>query len=86
MPSQHFFDQSQTGPSDVDVQEFVLNNADGIREQLNRTVQKHRCVKYYATIDVQFYRMVNFSRPLHVFGRHRSSCQTQANIDIHFVQ
>ena len=44
-----------TNPSDVDVIEYINNNAVVIQEQLNRAVQEHTCVKYYATMDVQFY-------------------------------
>lgn len=45
-----------TSSSDVDIDEFVHNNADDIREQLNSAVQRHTSIKHYATMDVQFYR------------------------------
>jgi len=45
-----------TGPSDVDIEEFLHSNADDIREQLGSAVQGHASIKHYATMDVQFYR------------------------------
>ena len=45
-----------TGPSDVDIEEFIMNNVDDIREQLNSAIQRHTCIKWYATMDVQFHR------------------------------
>jgi len=50
--SHHFL----TGPSDIDIDEFLHNNADGIREQLDSAVRRHTSIKHYATMDVQFYR------------------------------
>ena len=50
--SQHF----PTGPSDVDIEEFIMNNADGIRQQLRHAIDNHTSIKWFATIDVQFYR------------------------------
>ena len=50
--SQHF----ATGSSDVDIEEYILNNADSIRELLSSAVDNHTCIKWFATIDVQFYR------------------------------
>ena len=50
--SQHF----PTGPSDVDIEEYILNNVDGIRQQLSRAVDNHTSIKWFATMDVEFYR------------------------------
>ena len=48
--------QFPTSPSDVDIEEFVHNNADDIREQLDSAVQRLTSIKHYATMDIQFYR------------------------------
>jgi len=50
--SQHF----PTGPSDVGIEEFILNNTDSIRQQLSRAVDNHTCIRWFATMDVLFYR------------------------------
>ena len=67
--SQHF----PTGPSDVDIEEFIMNNADGIRQQLSRAVDNHTCIKWFATIDVQFYRTTADGEIQQTTARFRSS-------------
>jgi len=74
-----------TDPSDVDVHEFLYNNADGIREQLNNAIRRHTCVKYYATMDVQFYRTTADGQLQQTTARFRTSpdvLSDAANIDI----
>jgi len=74
-----------TDPSDVDVHEFLYNNADGIREQLNNAIRRHTCVKYYATMDVQFYRTTTDGQLQQTTARFRSSpdvLSDAASIDI----
>ena len=44
-----------TDPADADV-EYVHNNADDIRTHLSDAVQQHTSSRWYATIDIQFYR------------------------------
>jgi len=49
-------DHFSTGPSGIDIDEFLHNNAAGIREQLDSAVRLHTSIKHYATMDVQYYR------------------------------
>jgi len=42
--------------SDVDVTEKIRDNKDGIVDQLDEALRVHRSVKWYATMDIAFYR------------------------------
>jgi len=42
--------------SDVDVQQYIHNTMDDIRHYLNVAVQQHTSIKWYATMDISFYR------------------------------
>ena len=73
------------GPSVVDVQEYVFNIADGIRQVLNSAIHKHTSIKYYATMDVQFYRTTADGQLQQTTARFRTSpdvLSDAANIDI----
>ena len=48
-----------TGPTDVNVEEYIENNADNIRTHLDDTIQRHVCIKWLATMDVRFYRLTS---------------------------
>ena len=45
-----------TGPADVDVEEYIQNNANDIQTHLDDAIQRHVCIKWYAMMDVLFYR------------------------------
>ena len=73
------------GPSDVDVQEYIFNNADDIRQALDSAVQKHTSIKHYATMDVQFYRTTADGELQQTTARFRTSpdvLSDTANISI----
>ena len=74
-----------TDPSDVDVQEYVFNNADDIRQVLDSAVQRHTSIKFYATMDVQFYRTTTDGQFQQTTARFRTSpdvLSDTANISI----
>jgi len=50
------------GPNDVDVIVYVFNIVDDIRQVLDSAIQRHASIKYYATMDVQFYRTTTDGR------------------------
>ena len=45
-----------TGPTDVDVKQYIQNNANDIQTHLDDAIQRHVCIKCYAMMDVLFYR------------------------------
>jgi len=67
--SHHF----STDSSDIDIDEFLHNNADGIREQLDSAVRRHTSIKHYATMDIQFYRTTVDSELQQTTARFRTS-------------
>ena len=74
-----------TGPSDVDIEEFLHSNADDIRQQLDSAVQRHTSIKHYATMDVQFYRTTADGELQQTTARFRTSpdvLSDTANISI----
>ena len=62
-----------TGPSDVDIDEYLHSDADDIRQQLNTAVERHTSIKHYATMDVQFYRTTVDGELQHTTARFRTS-------------
>jgi len=43
-------------PTDVDIYEYVRNNADDIRHRLDADIQTHSTIKWFATLDNVFSR------------------------------
>ena len=67
---------------------YVFNNADGIRQVLNSAIHKHTSIKYYATMDVQFYRTTADGQLQQTTARFRASpdvLSDAANIDINGI-
>jgi len=74
-----------SGPSNVDVREYIHNNADGIQQLLANAVQRHTAIKVYAAMDVQFYRTTVNGELQQTTARFRTSpdvLSDTANINI----
>jgi len=65
--------------SDVDVCEYLRNNEDGIVGRLDEAVREHRCVKWYATIDIVFYRTTSDCEIQYTTGRFRTQPAVTSN-------
>ena len=48
-----------TDPADVNVEEYIEKYADNIRTHLDDAIQRHVCIKWFATMDVRFYRLTS---------------------------
>ena len=68
--------QYAVDPTDVDVVEYVRNNADDVRHHLDNAIRKHRSVKWYSTIDIGFQRTTSDGDVQHTTARFR----TQPNV------
>jgi len=64
--------QYATDPTDVDVVEYVRNNADDVRRHLDNAIRKHRSVKWYSTMDVSFQRTTPDGDVQHTKARFRT--------------
>ena len=62
-----------THPTDVDVEEYIENNANDIRSHLSDAVQRHRSIRWYATMDIQFYRTTTDGQFQQTTARFRTS-------------
>ena len=63
-------------PTDVDVCEYVRDNADDVRQRLNDAIRTHSSIKWYATLDIAFNRTTPDGDHQHTTARFR----TQPNI------
>ena len=73
--------QYMTEPTDVDVYEYVRDNADDVRHHLNAAIQTHRSIKWYTTLDVAFSRTTPDGELLHTTARFRTQRDVISDTD-----
>ena len=68
-------------PTDVDVCEYVRDNADDVRHRLNAAVQAHSSIKWYATLDIAFSRTTADGDLQHTTARFRTQPDVISDTD-----
>jgi len=56
----------------VDISEYLKDNDDGMVGRLGEALGLHRCVKWYATMDIAFYRTTSDGESQRTTGRFRT--------------
>jgi len=50
--NQHY----HTSETDMDIHQYINDKFSSIRHRLENGLRRHRCIKYYTTIDIRFHR------------------------------
>ena len=65
--------------TDVDVRDFLLDNESDVQRRLNVAIGAHSSVKWFATLDVNFYRTTPDGDVQHTKGRFRTQPDVISN-------
>ena len=68
-------------PTDVDVFEYVRDNADDVRHRLHTAIQTHSTIKWFATLDILFGRTTPDGDVRHTTARFRTQSDIMSDTD-----